>query len=65
MAKIPTAKDFLSDPKYGEQKGFFRDIMLGIAEEERAQKPPKKKSINSEDSGNIFDAIFGGSEEGE
>lgn len=56
MEKTPTAKEFLNDPKFGEQKGFLKEIMLGIAEEVRQEKLPKKKG---ESSANLFDIIFG------
>lgn len=52
----PTAKEILTDPKYGEQKGFFKEIMLGVAEE--IQTEIKKKNPKADDV-NFFDWMFG------
>jgi hypothetical protein len=62
MAKTPTAKEFLTDPKFGEQKGFLKDIITGIAEEMREERKvkPKKKDDSG---GNLFDSIFGSDDE--
>lgn len=61
MAKI-TAKEFLSDPKYSEQKGLFKEIFSGLAEEMREEnKKGKRKS--SDETTNIFDEIFGSKDE--
>lgn len=60
MAKAPTAKEILTDPKYTEQKGFLKELISGIAEEMQAEskkKSPKKSDVN------LFDSLFGGSTE--
>lgn len=59
MPKRPTAKEFLSDPKYGEEKGFLKEIFLGMAEEIRAEKGSGKKK-NTDEETSIFDDLFGG-----
>jgi hypothetical protein len=60
MAKAPTAKEILTDPKYTEQKGFLKELISGLAEEMQAEskkKPAKKSEVN------LFDSLFGGSSE--
>lgn len=58
--KLPTAKELLTDPKYGEQKGFFKEIMLGLAEEIQTEENAKKKRKTDNDAGeNFFDLFFG------
>jgi len=62
MAKMPTAKEVLSDPKFGEQKGFFKELFSGLLEEMQAENE-EKKIKKPKESTNIFDAIFGGNDE--
>jgi len=55
--KMPTAKEILTDPKYNEQKGFFKELLSGLGDEIVAEK---KKGKKKSDDVNMWDAMFGG-----
>lgn len=56
--KMPTAKEVLTDPKFSEQKGFFKELFGGLVEEMRDEEKKKRKS--EDDGANLWDTIFGG-----
>ena len=60
MPKKPTPEEFLSDPKYAEEKGFLKSVMTGIAKEVQEGGDPKKKRKDDDDDENFFDSLFGG-----
>lgn len=61
MAKRPTPEEFLNDPKYADDKGFFKSIFAGLAAEMEVEIKSKGKGKQKEgdDDENIFDSIFG------
>lgn len=64
MAKIPSAKEVLTDPKYTEQKGFFKELFSGLVEEMRDEEKKAGKKGKKVDT-NIFDDLFGGNTDDE
>jgi len=59
--KMPSAKEILTDPKYTEQKGFFKELLTGLGDEIVAEKKKGKKKEEP----NIFDSMFGGADDEE
>lgn len=52
--KRPTPQEFLTDPKYQEEREFFSSVLDALLEKQAANKKENKEE------GGLFDAFFGG-----
>lgn len=56
----PTPEEFLSDPKYTEERDFLRGVFAGFTAEEKAKIEEEAKKNPKKETG-LFDWLIGGS----